>query len=479
MILPMKKYCFNTFFILLILLMTNCKPSKDLTQNVKSSIPIAYPSAGDTANAASIFWKDYFQDKYLVQLIDTALHKNWDVLSAYQRMNMAQADLRFSKGTYIPYVRAGVDVAQRKYGLYTMDGAGNISTYIRNGEIVPIHLRDYHPAIYASWEADIWGKLHSKKRAALLRYLASNEGKKWIVTNLVAEVATNYYELIALDYELKILNETIALQENAYELIQIQKETAKANELAVTQFKAQLLHSKSLRVDVSQQIIETENQINFLLSRYSQPIKRDTLLFTQSITTRVSAGIPSDLLKNRPDIRQAELELVASQADVYAAKAAFYPSLTFDGSLGFQAYKLGLLFTTPASYVYGLIGSLAAPVLNRSAIKAAFATANAKQLEALYNYQKTIMNGYKEVYNQITSIKNLETMHDLTSNEVDALIKSIEASTELFRTGRATYLEVVIAQQNALQAKLELVGVRKRQLDATVNLYRALGGGWK
>jgi len=215
------------------------------------------------------------------------------------------------------------------------------------------------------------------------------------------------------------------------------------------------------------------------LSRYSQPIKRDTLLFTQSITTRISAGIPSDLLKNRPDIRQAEFELVASQADVRAAKAAFYPSLTFDGSLGFQAYKLDLLFTTPASYVYGLVGSLAVPVLNRSAIKASFATANAKQLEALYGYQKTIMNGYKEVYNQITSIKNLETMHDLTSKEASALIKSIEASTELFKTGRATYLEIVIAQQNALQAKLQLVGVRKRQLNATVNLYRALGGGWK
>jgi NodT family efflux transporter outer membrane factor (OMF) lipoprotein len=414
----------------------------------------------------------------LIGLIDTALNSNWDVLAAYQRIQMAQSDVLFNSGALKPFVDAGLTISQRKFGLYTMDGAGNISTYMEPEKIVPIHLPDYYPGIHASWEADIFGKLRNRKRAAANLYLASVEGRNFVVTNLIADIANNYYGLMALDNKLSILNETIVLQEEAYEMVKVQKDAGTVNALAVKQFEAQLLNSKSLSVEVRQQIIELESQINFLLGRYPQHIIRDSLQ-TINLPSQINSGLPTQLLSNRSDIRQAEFELEAANADVKAARAAFYPSLNFNGSIGFQAYKTSLLFQTPESYAYSLIGSLAAPIFNRSAIKAEFRMANARKLDALYNFQKSVVNAYMEVYNTVAGLSSLDEIYSLKTAESKALTESVETSSELFKTGRADYIEVLLAQQKALQSRLELVNVRNRQLSATVDLYRALGGGWR
>lgn len=470
---------FNYILLVAIISFTSaCKSSQDLQTNARNTLPESYPGISDTSNVATINWKEYFADKNLVSLLDAAMRSNWDLMTAYQRIQVAQSDVLLNKGAIKPAVEAGLMVSQRKFGLYTMDGAGNITTDIEEGKIIPTHLPDYYPGLHASWEVDVWGKLKNGKRAALNRFLASVEGKNFIITNLIAEVATGYYDLTALDNELSIINQTIVLQENAFELVKVQKETGMVNELAVKQFEAQLLNSKSMRVEVRQRILEQENNINFLLGRYPQPIVRDSIT-TTVLTRQITAGLPAHLLSNRPDIRQAEFELAASKADVKAARAAFYPSVNINGSIGLQAYKTSLLFTTPESFVYGLFGNLMSPVLNRSAVRAAYKTASAQQVEALYNYQKSIVNGYVEVYNQIAGIGNLNEIYSLKSAQVNALTRSIDASTELFRTGRANYLEVIVTQQNALQARLELVDVLKRQLHATVNLYKVLGGGWK
>jgi len=234
-----------------------------------------------------------------------------------------------------------------------------------------------------------------------------------------------------------------------------------------------------MEVDVLQMITELENMINSLLGRFPQPINRDQTTFASAVPFQVMEGIPSDLLRNRPDIKQAEFELMASKADVKAARALFYPSFTITGGTGFQAYKTSLLFTSPQSFVFGLFGSLASPLINRSAIKAEFIAANANQLEALYSYQKSIFIGYQEVSNELSNIKNLQQKYSFKFEEVNVLTESIETSSELFRTGRATYLEIILTQQNVLQARLELVDVKKRQLNSTINLYKALGGGWQ
>lgn len=239
-----------------------------------------------------------------------------------------------------------------------------------------------------------------------------------------------------------------------------------------------MLNLQSFRLEIVQQITETESRINFLAGRYPQPVVRDTFSFATTIPAQVKMGIPSALLRNRPDIRQAELEMMAAKADVQSAKAAFYPSVNIIAGVGLQAFKPELLFK-PESTIYGLLGSLTAPLINKSAIKAEFNRANAIQLEALYNYQKSIVNGYVEVYNEMLRIKNLQQVFELKTQEVSVLTQSIDISTDLFRFGRANYLEVLITQQNALQSGLELINTKKNQFLSTVNIYKALGGGWR
>jgi outer membrane protein TolC len=284
---------------------------------------------------------------------------------------------------------------------------------------------------------------------------------------------------LSLDSQLEIVRQNIELQKNALEIVKIQKEAAKATELAVQKFRAEVLSSQHREFDILQNITETENTINFLLGRYPQEIKRTKGNFLNLPPTVINSGIPSQLLANRPDIKQAELELMAAKLDVKVARAEFYPSLDISASLGLQAFKSSYLFNVPESVLYSLVGDIAGPLINRNAIKAEYNKANARQLQALYNYDRTILNAYLEVSNQLSMLNNLEKSYTLKSQQVDALTRSIEVSNDLFKSARVDYFEVLMTQRDALETKLELVETKKQQLNATVHIYRNLGGGWK
>jgi NodT family efflux transporter outer membrane factor (OMF) lipoprotein len=467
-------------FFMITLLVTGygCKTRHE-TVPVQIAMPSQYDGSQDTANSAVVNWRTYFNDPMLAALIDEGLKNNQDLLAVLKKMEVSQSYVTGARGALFPSVNANAAFLQRKFGLYTMDGAGNISTTITPGQIVPIHLPDFYLGLQTSWEADIWGKLRSKKQAALSRYLSSVEGRNLVVTNLVSDIAASYYELLKLDNELDIIFETISLQQNALALMGFQKQAGITNELAVKQFKAQVLNSTALKFETLQRITECENRINFLLGRYPQAIERKKERFYEPFAFKPESGIPSELLSNRPDIRKAEFELLASKADVRAARAAFYPSFTITGSLGFQSFNTAFLFRTPESLAYSLLNNLVAPLINRSAIKSEFNPANARQQEALYNYQKTILNGYVEVYNEMAKIKNLDSIAGLKTEEMQVLKESVETSGELFRTGRASYVEVLMAQKNSIQSSLEWLEVKRRQYHAFINIYKCLGGGWK
>ncbi|PRZ27925.1 NodT family efflux transporter outer membrane factor (OMF) lipoprotein [Flavobacterium granuli] len=442
-------------------------------------LPESYVASKDTLNIAATKWDLFYKDQKLKQLIEISLANNYDLQAAMQKIEIARSSLRLNKGAQLPSLSAGIGAAQRKFGLYTMDGAGNATTDIRPGQIVPEHLPDYLAGFNASWEVDVWGKLRSKKKAAAARYSGSIEGKNAIQTALIAEVASAYFELLALDNELDIIRETIVLQQAALEVIKIKKAAAVLNELAVKQFEGQLSNSKAFEFEIIQKIALTENRLNFLSGQFPQTILRDKTKFNAENTSPISLGIPSQLLKNRPDIRQAELELIASKCDVKSAKAAFYPSFTITGSVGYQAFKTALLFQSPDSFAYTILGGLTAPLLNRSAIKAQFNTAKANQTEALLNYQKTILNGYIEVANELSNLNNLKQLYELKDKEVASYTQSITIANDLFKSGRASYLEVLMSQRTALESKIELITTKKLQHQAAINLYKALGGGWQ
>lgn len=455
-----------------------CKTKAIPTDKDQKPLPERYTNQSDTVNSGSLQWQLFYKDDNLKKLIETALSNNFDLLAAVQKIEIAQNQFRLKKSELLPQVNAGAGIAQRKFGLFTMDGAGNASTNIRPNQIVPEHLPDYQVGLNTSWEADVWGKLKNKKKAALARYSGSIEAKNAIQSILIAEIAATYYELIALDNELDIIKETAALQQAALDIIKLKKEAGVYNELAVKQFEGQVFNSKSFELNILQLIQITENHLNFLCGRFPQAIARDKTTFS-SFDFKISTGIPSQLLALRPDIREVELELAAAKCDVKAAKAAFYPSFTMTGTVGFQAFQSALLFQTPASFAYTILGGISAPLLNRRAIKVQFNTAKALQTESLLKYQKTVLNGYIEVANEMATIETLEKTLDLKNKEVYSYEKSVEIANDLFKSGRANYLEVLTAQRTALESKIDLINTKKSQYKASINLYKALGGGWQ
>ena len=465
----------------LCLAVVGCKAPAAETATTSAPVPESFGIAKtqDTTNTSTVQWKEFFKDQNLVDLIDVALKNNQELNMTLQEIEIAKNDVRVRKGLLLPSVgiRAGAGV--EKVGRYTSQGAGDATTEIKPGVETPDPLGDFTIAAYANWEVDIWKKLRNSKKAAVNRYLATVEGKNFVVTNLISEIADSYYELLALDSQLDIVKQTITLQSNALEIVKIQKQAARATELGVKKFEAEVLTSKSLEFDILQQIKENENKINFLLGRYPQEIKRTNSNFLALLPASVSSGIPSQLLMNRPDVKQAELELVAAKLDVKVARAEFYPSLDISAAFGVQAFKPSYLFTFPESILYSLAGDLAAPLINRNAIKAEFSSANARQLQALYNYDKTVLNAYLEVSNQLSKIDNLQKSYDLKSQQVTALNTSIDISNDLFKSARVDYFEVLMTQRDALESKLELIDTKKEQLNAAVHVYRDLGGGWK
>lgn len=445
-----------------------------------NTVPASFGNTGDsTNNISTIEWRKFFTDPNLVSLLDTAVKNNQELMATLQEIEIARNEIRSRHAALLPVVTAGAGAGVEKVGRYTSQGAGDASTEITPGKEMPDPLADYTIGVNANWEIDIWKKLHNAKKAAVARYLSSVEGKNFVLTNLVAEVANSYYELLALDNQLVIVKQNIDLQKNALEIVKIQKEATRATELAVQKFEAEVLNSQSLEFDIRQQIKETENRINFLLGRYPQEIPRDKGNFLDALPPQVSTGIPSQLMANRPDIKKAELDLAAAKLDVKVARAEFYPSFGISAGLGFQAFKPSYLFRMPESLLYSLAGDLAGPLINRNAIKAEFNSANARQLQAMYNYERTILNAYFEVSNQLSNISNLEQSYSLKSKQVDALTRSINISNDLFKSARADYLEVLMTQRDALEKKLELIETKKAQLNAVVNIYRDLGGGWK
>ena len=458
--------------------MVGCKVPAIVEPTRHLPSPSAYSNNTDTTNTADIQWRQFFNDQNLVTLIDTALKNNQELNITLQEIEIARNEIRLRQQPLLPSVSLGGGIGVEKVGRYTSQGAGDATTEIKPGREMPDPLGDFRVAAVANWEVDIWKKLRNSKKAAVTRYLATVEGRNFVITNLIAEIADAYYELLALDNQLEIVKQNISLQQNALEIIKVQKEAARATELAVQKFQAEVLKTQSLEYDIAQQIKATENKINFLLGRYPQDIVR-TKNILELTPAAVQAGIPSQLLANRPDIRQAELELAAAKLDVKVARAEFYPSFGISAGIGFQAFNPTYLFRMPESLLYSIAGDLAGPLINKNAIKAEFYSANARQLQALYNYEKTILNAYIEVATQVSNISNLEKSYGLKSQQVDALTRSIDISGDLFRNARADYLEVLMTQRDALEAKLELIETKKDQMSAVVSVYRGLGGGWK
>jgi NodT family efflux transporter outer membrane factor (OMF) lipoprotein len=458
-------------------LLNSCSVLKQTIPDANTNMPSVYTAVGDTASLAKVNWKTYFSDEHLIALIDTALKNNQELNIMMQEIALSKNEIKARKGEYLPFVNLRAGSGLEKEGRFTRKGAVDEQLSIKDGKHFPDPLGDFILGAQVTWEADIWKKLRNARQSAVLKYLASVEGRNFMITNLVAEIAEAYYELQALDNLLAIIDQNIVIQANAARVAVQQKEAAKITQLAVNRFEAQLLRTKNLQYETRQRIVEVSNRINFLTARFATPIERSSASFLSIVVDSVKTGVPKQLLLNRPDIRQAELELEAAKLNVKVAKAAFYPSLDIRAGVGFQAFNPAFILH-PESALYNLAGDLVAPLINRNAIKATYNAANARQLQAVFNYEQSILNAYTDVLNQVSRIDNFTQSYEIKAQEAELLRQSVNIANSLFNSARADYTEVLLTQREALEAKLELVEIKMKLLSAKVHVYRALGGGW-
>ncbi|MCH6199179.1 TolC family protein [Aquiflexum sp. LQ15W] len=461
-----------------------CKTLEINQPNDSRILPTAFEQQElDTAEVYTLLsWERFFEDEKLKQLITLALANNQDNLKTLQKIRLSQANLRISKVGWMPEVNAIAGGSIRKFGEFTMDGVGNFDTNLSDNtseeQKIPDPYRDFIIGGSFSWEVDVWGKYKNLRKSASARYLASQEMAHNVQTWLISQVAVQYYLLLGLDEEILILQENIKLQELAFILSKDLKESGKSNQLAVDQFEALLLNSKALVHEKQRMRRSAELQLTTLLGTYHTEFERATMddAFIQSKILKI--GIPAELLQFRPDIRMAERELIAANADVYAARAAFFPSVNLFGMAGFNSFDFSKLFLNPASMVYQLGAGLSAPIFNRNRIKMQFEVANASQRIAWYDYEQAVLKSYVEVLDLVNQFQTLDSQLENKSNEVMVQRRSVDNSNTMFTVGYANYLDVLNAQSRALQAEIELVELKIQQLQTRVNLYRALGGGW-
>jgi len=437
------------------------------------------PGLSKQANTANVKWKDFFEDSYLLSLIDIAVANNKEINIMMQRISVAENEIQARKGAYLPFVNFGGGAGGDKVGKYTRNGAVDDNLQIAQGQPIPTFLGDYQFGLFSTWEVDIWKKLRNAQQVAVFEYMATTEGKNFLVTNLVSEVAHSYYELISLDNQLENFRQNIAIQQNGLEIVKQLQIYARTNTLAVKRYEAEVAKNQSKLFEIGQQITVAENRINYLLGRTPQPIDRASSGFMDINPKVLSAGIPSQLLQNRPDIRKAELDLSAAKLNIEVAKANFYPSFGIKAGIGFDAFALKYLINTPESLAAMVAGELTAPLVNKNAIIAEYKNANAKQIQAAYEYEQSIINAYTEVENQLSNIHNLEKNYLLKSQQVESLVQSIEVANQLFKSARTDYLDVLLTQRDALEAKKELIETKQKQFSAMVDLYKSLGGGWQ
>ena len=460
----------------LVLSLPACRLPKLCCAEKGAPLPDTFNGEYSAESSAQLGWREFFDDPALISLMDQALVGNQELKILAQDVRIANFETMARQGEYLPFVNLGARAGLEKSSEYSREGAVE-EHLLANGKAFPEPLPEFLVAANVRWEIDIWRKLRNAKDAAALRYFATRDGQNYVVTRLVAEVAENYYELLALDNRMMALDKTIEIQQQSLDFSVAKKEAARETELAVQRFEAEVHKNQSEKLIVQQQITETENRINFLLGRYPQPVDRTSANYFDLTLHSLSTGLPAQLLQNRADIRQAERELAARGLDVRVARARFYPSLSLSAGVGYQAFNTRYLFLSPESLIYNAAGELVGPIINRKAIKADYLSANAAQIQAVYDYQRTVLEAYTEVINLMNKVENYRQSIEIKKQQLAALEASVDNATKLFQNARAEYMEVLLAQRDLIEARMTLIETKQEQLSAVVNAYQALGGG--
>lgn len=422
----------------------------------------------DSLSMANLSWKEIFTDSVLQKHIAKALENNLDIRIALQNIASAEAYLKQSKAAYQPTISVGPDYSFNTSSLNT-----------QFGQIVGErrYINQFDITANLGWELDLWGKLKGQEKAQYAAYLSSVAAHQNVKSNLVASIATAYYQLLTFDEQKKIFSNTIEIRKKNLETTKALKDAGIVSEVAVQQSEALVYNAEASLVTLDVQIQLLENTISLLMGEPSHEIER-TSLSTQNFALNTDIGYPSTLLANRPDVKQAEFNLINAFELTNAAKAQFYPSLRITGSTGVQSVDIDKLFSANSVFANVLVG-LAQPILNKRQIRTNYEVSLANQERAYLNFRKTILNAGNEVSDALKMYNAQDQFIAFKKKELSAYDKSVEFSQELVNYGMANYLEVLNANVNKLNAEINIANAQYTKLQAGVELYRALGGGWR
>jgi multidrug efflux system outer membrane protein len=440
-------------------------------------VPTAFRTAEPTATTqpaslADMKWWEVFKDEQLQQLVRTALVQNYDLRDAVARVQAARANLGITRSDQFPQVNAT--------GALEITRLSRDGSFVLPESFVPSQNRNWGQATLnlLSFEVDLWGRLRRATEAARANLLSAEENRKAVVTTLISDVATSYFTLRELDTELDISQRTLETRRESLRLTQSRQGGGVSTLLDLRQAE-QLVDTAAETIPaLQQQVAQTENQINLLLGNNPGDVPRGRSLTAQDMPPDVPPGLPSALLERRPDIRAAEQNLVAANAQIGVAKAAYFPQLSLTGLLGGQSTQLSSLFSGPHS-AWTFVPQLAQPIFTGGRLKSGVRLTQAQRDSALIQYQKTIQTSFSEVSNALIAHQRVRE----SRTQQEALVKTLEDRTRLaylrYRGGVDTQLNALDADRDLFQAELTLSQIKLNELLSVVQLYKALGGGWQ
>jgi NodT family efflux transporter outer membrane factor (OMF) lipoprotein len=457
--------------VLIAVLLAGCAVGPDYHRPTVDE-PASYraSAAAGTNTFADLGWWDVFEDPQLSAYLGEALTNNWDVKIAAARVLQAEAALQGARSQYFPNVSAGADLVTSRT---SQNGPAGIPAGVnpqQNFGSVSVGMTAY--------EVDLWGKIRRANEAARARYLATEDAQRTVRQTLVAEVASAYLQLLELDYELEIAQSTYQIRTNSLILTTAREEGGVAAMQDVAQAKILVYGAEASIVDIQRQRELQENLLSILLGRHPGSIKRGDGFASQKTRADVPAGLPSSLLERRPDIRFAEELLVAANADIGEAKAAFYPQLTLTGFYGYQSVAFSELFSG-ASRAWQFGPAVSVPLFNGGRLRANLKITEAQYQESLVTYQKTVQNAFREVSDGLVSYRRTREFTARQDLRTQANRQASELATIRYEGGVTSYLEVLYSEQELFTAELNLAQARLSELLSVVQLYRALGGGWQ
>lgn len=471
----MKKF-FPYRYIFILLLLTaviSCRVGKNY-QRPTVLLPQTFNPNGqpsDSNSIADIPWRNFFTDPVLQQLIDSGISRNYDLLYALRNISIAQSQVKQASWLWYPQLNAGLSLQYDRISNNSLFGTNN-------GGLVN-HTYDYLASVNMNWEIDIWGKISRQKEASIANYLQTYEAAKAVQTRLVADIAQGYFSLLMLDQQLLETKKTLELTTNFVKLTRLLFDAGEVTYLAIQQAESQMQNTAQLIPMIEQSIQIQENSLQLLTGNLPGGINRNVGLTDIHFNDSLATGVPVAILNRRPDVRADEMSLVKANAQVGISQANMYPALTLTAGTGFESIKASNWFNVPGS-LFGLAGgTLIQPVLQGRQLKTQFEIAKQQREQAVILFRQSVLTAAIEVSNALIQVSKLKEQEIIAKQRTDTLSAAVGNAQLLFKNDLADYLEVITAQQTALDAQLSLAFIQRAELNARVELYRSLGGGWK